>query len=501
MEKRFLAFVSLLFLLASCQTGSRKEFRSLDRAIEMRDVYDARNEQLIRDHHIAYRNAESDSAKWEAAHKLERDYYIHDLDSCYHYISEMLRLMGDDMNHRIISTASYAQNLYRVDSLVKATVELEKIDLSAVRASGRETVDAYCRSAYQVYRSLQDTVNFNRIVNLWWESDSTNAGAVFNHDTRLLDSGRYDEVLAHMDRCVCRTPRDSAIFYYYVARVHQRAGNINKAIRNYAKSSEYDMYVSGKTYSSLLELSKLLFQKGDIKRADNYLRIALNDAKIANWSLRYNSILQSEFTVMNALLSQSRQKQQAVIAAMVVTALLLLVATILLLYISRQASRLAKSEKALQEVSTIKDNFLAHYMETSVDYLNKVDEYRSTLRSAIKNEGVDAVKTMLRMPSFTAGEFETLLEEFDSTFLGIFPDFVEKVNTHMQEGHKLTQPAPGKLSTELRILALVKMGINKRQKIAKVLNMSVTTVYSYHSNLQKYSLHPDPSFDRVIAGL
>ena len=62
-------------------------------------------------------------------------------------------------------------------------------------------------------------------------------------------------------------------------------------------------------------------------------------------------------------------------------------------------------------------------------------------------------------------------------------------------------PREGTLSTELRILALIKMGIVKRQKIAKILNMSVTTVYSYHSNLQKHSLHPDASFDKVIASL
>ena len=71
----------------------------------------------------------------------------------------------------------------------------------------------------------------------------------------------------------------------------------------------------------------------------------------------------------------------------------------------------------------------------------------------------------------------------------------------MQDGYELSMPAKGELSTELRILALIRMGISRRMKIAKVLNMSVTTVYSYHSLLQKHSLHPDSGFDRVIANL
>jgi DNA-binding NarL/FixJ family response regulator len=108
---------------------------------------------------------------------------------------------------------------------------------------------------------------------------------------------------------------------------------------------------------------------------------------------------------------------------------------------------------------------------------------------------------MLRHPSFADGEFKDLLASFDSAFLGIFPDFVDRVNEHMQEEHLLKMPSKGELSTELRILALIRMGISKRQKIAKVLNVSVTTVYSYHCNLQKHSLHPDSSFDNIIANL
>ena len=140
-------------------------------------------------------------------------------------------------------------------------------------------------------------------------------------------------------------------------------------------------------------------------------------------------------------------------------------------------------------------------MEKCVDYLNKVDKYRSSLRQAVKQEGPEAAIAMLRHPSFADGEFKDLLAGFDSAFLGIFPDFVEKVNEHMQKEHQLIMPAKGELSTELRILALIRMGISKRTKIAKVLNMSSATVYSYHCNLQKHSLHPDATFDRIIANL
>jgi hypothetical protein len=225
------------------------------------------------------------------------------------------------------------------------------------------------------------------------------------------------------------------------------------------------------------------------------------DALSSHYKNRYNDIIHSEFEIMNALLKQQEQKKRAYLIGAAAIALLLAVALLSLLLLGLYSSRLQQSRSALSEVSSIKDGFLANYMEKCVDYLNKVDEYRSSLRKTVRHEGADAVLAMLRKPSFAAGEFSDLLSSFDSTFLGIFPDFVDKVNEQMQPEYELTMPREGTLSTELRILALIKMGIVKRQKIAKILNMSVTTVYSYHSNLQKHSLHTNASFDSIIAGL
>ena len=151
----------------------------------------------------------------------------------------------------------------------------------------------------------------------------------------------------------------------------------------------------------------------------------------------------------------------------------------------RNYNSLESSHAQVLELSKIKDVFLANYMEKSVDYLNKVDDYRSSLRQAM----------------YAAGEFSELLDMFDKSFLGIFPNFVEQVNKHMQPEWQLEQPAPGKLSMELRVLALIRMGITKRKRIARALNLSVTTVYSYHYNLHKHSLHADEDFDAIIAGL
>lgn len=279
------------------------------------------------------------------------------------------------------------------------------------------------------------------------------------------------------------------------------AGDDVKAMECFATSATYDLQVSAKAYNALYELARILFRRGDIRRADRYMRMTLEDAASSHYALRYNDIILSEYEIMNVVLKQEQHRKYVFIVGTVTVSVILLVAIVLLILLLRYSGRLTVSQRKLSEVSSIKDGFLANYMEKCVDYLNKVDEYRSSLRRTAKEDGPDAIMAQLRKPSFASGEFNELLSSLDSTFMGIFPDFVDNVNAHMEPGYKLEMPAKEKLSTELRILALIKMGISKRQKIAKILNMSVTTVYSYHCNLQKHSDIPAQYFDRVIASL
>ena len=503
MKKTCFFLLASLMALSSCSRGSKDPFVALDRAIELQNVYDSRYDQRQDSLRRAYQLAHSDSIRWELAYKLEKNYFYHNVDSCYRYTQEMIRLSGNNPVRRSISEACSANILYKLDSLQTALRLLESIDTTLLTKEGLAT---YCFAGHHIYGDLaREQPEYERkraaLVEQWHRSDSTHVECAYYYNAKLRKEGRHDQALANLRKCRIITPNDTAKSNYCFAREWFAAGETEKAIRHFAKSAEYDMKVSAKTYSSLYELARLLFRRGDIERADRYMRLTLEDALSSHYQLRYSDLIQSELDIMNALLRQQKKKQWAYTMTIIATTLLLGVALVFLLILSRYSARLNHSRSALSEVSSIKDGFLAGYMEKCVDYLNKVDEYRSSLRKTLRSDGTDAVRLMLRKPSFAAGEFDGLLLSFDSTFLGIFPDFVDKVNEHMQPEYELTMPREGTLSTELRILALIKMGIVKRQKIAKILNMSVTTVYSYHSNLQKHSLHPDTSFDKVIASL
>ena len=503
MKKTCFLLLSGVLTLFSCSRDRQRAFDALDRAIEMQPVYDSAYVRMNDGLRARYLAAETDSVRWERAYDLERILYYHDVDSCYRYVREMIRLGEGDVRQKQTGASCYANILYKMDSLATALEVFRQIDTSAIPD---EAFDIYCFAGYHIYGRLANTrpeyrTDQRAIVTKWWEHDSTRIDCAFYYNEMLRRDGMPSGAAARLEACVLNSPNDTAKANYFLAKEALHNRDTDLAVKYFAASAACDMRLSVKAYNALYELARILFRTGDIERADRYMRITLKDAYSSHYESRYEDVIRSELEIMNVLLRQQEQKKRAYLLLALAAVLLLAGALVSVFLLSRYSTRLNRSRMKQNELSSIKDNFLAYYMEKCVDYLNKVDQYRSSLRQTARNDGQAAVMAMLRKPSFADSEFHDLLAAFDSTFLGIFPDFVERVNEHMQEPYRLSLTDTGALSTELRILALIRIGIPQRRKIAKVLNMSVTTVYSYHSLLRKHSLHPDASFDRIIANL
>ena len=503
MKKVFFAIITAVGVLISCTDSYKNTYARLDRAIDLQSQYDMefsqKKDSLVR----LFQNSDTDSIKWESAFLLEKMFSYHDMDSCKHYLNTMFELCGNDIRQRKITECRNIYYIYKSGDLETARTIYESMTTSGMDS---ECLNLFYDTGYHIYRdAAKSDEDFEehkqRMLDMWWQHDSTNVRCTYYNNETLRKNGRSAEAIERLQRCRITTLNDTAIVHDFIAREQVYCGDIENAINNLAIAAECDMRLSAKTYNALYLLAKIMLQKGDTERAARYIRTTKEDAFSANLKLRHQKVLLTEMEMMELLVKQHKQKQTAYFFATLITALLLIIAVILLGLLSRSSTRLMHSREKYKEVSKIKDKFLAIYMEKCVEYLNKVDQYRSSLRHTLKHDGIDAIKVMLRQQSFADGEFKTLLSDFDSAFLGIFPDFVNKVNEQMQEGYHLAMPSDGVLSTELRILALIRMGISKRSRIAKVLNMSVTTVYSYHSNLKKHSLHHDGSFDKVIANL
>ena len=147
--------------------------------------------------------------------------------------------------------------------------------------------------------------------------------------------------------------------------------------------------------------------------------------------------------------------------------------------------RLAENVDRLKESNQIKDTYLGRYLSMFSEHIDALERYRSGLRVTAKSKDFDDILRALKSDAYIDTERKTLYDEFDATFLGVFPDFVNQLNGLLREDARIgADLPPGKLSNELRIFALIRLGVTESAQIARFLKKSPSTVYNYRVKLR-----------------
>ena len=260
------------------------------------------------------------------------------------------------------------------------------------------------------------------------------------------------------------------------------------------------------------KLAVLLYQEGDIDRAYSYLKLCMDDAVFCNARLRILEILQI-FPLINDTYQQKAEKQQEQMKwALVSISLLSIFLLIAIFYVYKQMKRVAAARhevidanKRLKELneelhrynlqlkeanhiiaenSYLKEEYIGRYMDQCSVYLEKMDNYRRSLGKIAATGKVDELYKNIKSSKFIEEELKEFYANFDNTFLQLFPTFVEDFNTLLAEGEQIYPKVNERMSTELRIFALIRLGITDSVKIAQFLRYSVTTIYNYRTKVR-----------------
>ena len=146
---------------------------------------------------------------------------------------------------------------------------------------------------------------------------------------------------------------------------------------------------------------------------------------------------------------------------------------------SRMNEQLRQTNLSLRESNHVKEEYIAHY-------LNLYSEY------------IDRLKHLKRDPEFTQHEVERFYQVFDSTFLSIYPDFVEQFNSLLQDDSRIILKKGELLNTELRIFALIRLGITNSAKIAELLRYSANTIYNYRAKIKNNAKGNRDDFEEAV---
>lgn len=305
---------------------------------------------------------------------------------------------------------------------------------------------------------------------------------------------------------------DVAICAYTLSESYRLKGDKEKEKEYLIVSAMADMKTAVREYISLRKLAVLLYQEGDIERAYSYVKICMEDAAACNARLRKLEILEI-FPIINDAYQQKTEKQQERMKwALVSISLLSLFLLLAIFYVYKQMKKVAAARRevidankrlkelndelhlsnaqlkeanhSIAENSYLKEEYIGRYMDQCSVYLEKMDNYRRSLGKIAATGNVEELYKNIKSSKFIEGELKEFYTNFDNTFLQLFPTFVEDFNALLADDEQISLKAGERMNTELRIFALIRLGITDSVKIAQFLRYSVTTIYNYRTKVR-----------------
>lgn len=498
----------------------------LDQAIKERPIYMEQKELKLAELKRQLHRQIPDEERFAILGTLLDEYRSFNTDSALHMAEEREQIAIRLGNREYIDNA----RMNKADVLGMTGMYKEVMDLMRNIHIDRLSVDIhpyyyhiyrtvyglmadYAVTAYEkkLYTELTDKyrdslllVNKdNLLIHTLIQSDQYNVRNEYDKAIRLLT----DYLALQKDY-----EHDVAICAYTLSESYRLKGDKEKEKEYLIVSAMADMKTAVREYISLRKLAVLLYQEGDIERAYSYVKICMEDAAACNARLRKLEILEI-FPIINDAYQQKTEKQQEQMKwALVSISLLSLFLLLAIFYVYKQMKKVAAARRevidtnkrlkelndelhlsnaqlkeanhSIAENSYLKEEYIGRYMDQCSVYLEKMNNYRRSLGKIAATGNVEELYKNIKSSKFIEGELKEFYTNFDNTFLQLFPTFVEDFNALLADDEQISLKAGERMNTELRIFALIRLGITDSVKIAQFLRYSVTTIYNYRTKVR-----------------
>ncbi len=285
----------------------------------------------------------------------------------------------------------------------------------------------------------------------------------------------------------------------------------NEGIDLMIQSAIADVKSSTRETVALYTLADLLYKEGNIRDAYSFIQLAKEDADFYGARQRKIQIGAILPLIATAELNNSEhQKNRFLIFLIIITALALLVVFFLVL-IFKQLNKVKIKERVIEsknlqlsefngkliEDAKIKEEYIGQFFKAISGYILKLENLKISVDAKLSMKKYDAIHTLIDKIDIKK-ERESLYYSFDHIFIKIFPNFVHVFNTLFDEKDQIWPHEEEVLNTDLRIFALIRMGIADNDTIAKILEYSVNTIYVYKMRIKAKSLHPEHFEQRIM---
>lgn len=349
---------------------------------------------------------------------------------------------------------------------------------------------------------------------------------------RLIDCGLIDSAEVVVDTLLAREVPSShnyAIYAYTKSMIRGYRGDADGQICWLARSAMADMQSATKDHASMCLLAQILFaSRNEVGRAFGYIQISMDDAAFYNARLRPWQIASVLPIIEQTHIHQTRGQLRVVWSLIVALAALFVLTLIFAIGEIRRKRRIEQMRSDLEqksrelsqyvarlyeinqrqstlmgelrEANTVKEEYIGLFLGLCSDYIDKFEEYRRLLRKRLSHSK-DELERELKSSELTDSYVEEFYDTFDNAFLRLYPTFVEEFNSLLQDDCHI-EPKKGRLlNTELRIFALIRLGITDSSKIAGLLRYSVNTIYNYRAKVKNSAKESREDFEQRIKSI
>lgn len=505
----------------------------LDRTMKNRVEYDLKKEKTLLNFKKELSSEKNELKKYNLMNDIIKEYIPYQLDSALFYMNKNLHL-----------SSKFSDKKY---------IDKVKIDLAGVLSSTgnyKESVDML----NSIDESNLDEVTKNQF---YHESMWTYYRLFFYSplpDSKKIYGQLYND---YMNKLLVRLDKNSTFYLSIIERVYREKNDIKNSIatnnellkRNSIGTREFsmiafsqalnyrslgdieaekkfltlssisDIKASVKDNAATTELALILFKQGDLERAHHNINFAFEDAAFFNSKLRFVSISNILPIIDKAYETEIHKKNKKLQISLIVISILSLVVLFTSFYIYKQYRNLVIARKKLEEVNNklkqinkelsdsydkiseinqVKEHYIASLLINNSENIDSLDVYGKTVIKLIVSKKTDELLKVTKSKDFLDKELAKFYYNFDSIFLSIYPDFVEKFNLLLVDEEKILLKQNELLNTELRIFALIRLGINDSSKIAKILRYSVTTIYNYRVKTKNKTKINRDEFEKEI---
>ena len=539
--------IALLFFL-SCSiisvfgTEIDSLLRVLDQTIDLHYTYMQSKELRIKSlKKLIGKPNISPEETYEINSLLYKEFLKYNFDSALNYINLNLRIAKSlnkaewinetkfQLSDILSASGLYIETLNILDSIDKRKLPFnQKLNYYACYQRVNAELGMYTglKENSSKYFEMANEYRDSLLANL---DRNSNEYLLFN-EAKLQDLGKFDESRRINSILISRARIESpeyALYTFQRAISFRIQGDTLQHKKYLILSAISDIKAATKDNASLTLLAIILFENKEIDRAYKYIKFSLEDAKFYNARLRFVEISKILPLISEAYqIKSDKQNAKLRFFALVISVLaFFLVLAMFLMY--KQMKRLSNARRELQNANTqlnevsedlfkvntqlkalnhelseanhIKEEYIGFFLGMCSTYIDKLENYRKMVNRKVTSGQYEELFTATKSSHYIDSELNEFYSNFDNTFLHLFPNFVDEFNLLLIKEERIILKIDELLNTELRIFALIRLGITDSSKIASFLRYSVNTIYNYRTRVRNKALVPREDFERLVS--